>query len=152
MKRSDISQPPCYYDKYINCAADVHILQAFADSLAELKTLDLGQLNRIGEAVYAPGKWTVKDIFQHLIDVEHIPAYRSLRIGRNDQTKLPGFEESVLAANVSTASRSLERIIRELKIARQATAFFRKDFSPISKTVCGKLRNGFRKFRARRGL
>lgn len=121
MNKSDISQPPCYFDRYIKHADDVEILQAFKDSITELETLDLAKLNQIGDAVYAEDKWTIKDIFQHLIDTEHILAYRSLRIGRNDKTRLPGFEESLLAANVSTKKRNLESIVDELKLRRQVT-------------------------------
>ena len=40
---------------------------------------------------YAEGKWTIKDIIQHIIDTERIFAYRALRISRNDKTPLPGY-------------------------------------------------------------
>lgn len=129
MKKSDINQPPCYFDKYIKCAEDVAILQAFADSITELETLDLARFNAIGDKVYAKGKWTIKDIFQHLVDTEHILAYRALRIGRNDKTNLTGFDEALLAANVDTKQRSLEKIIAEMKLIRQTTALMFESFS-----------------------
>ena len=122
MKKSDINQPPCYFDKYINCVDDIEIFEAFNQSQIELENLDFEKLYQIGDAVYTEGKWTVKDIFQHLIDAEHILSYRSLRIGRNDKTELPGFDEALLAANVSTMSRSLESIVDELKLIRKTTA------------------------------
>src|SRR2546430_12004699 len=43
---------------------------------------------------YAEGKWSVKDIFCHLIDCERIYTYRTLCIARGDKTELPGFEEN----------------------------------------------------------
>lgn len=128
MKKSDIDQPPCYFDKYIAQIEDVALSQAFADSIDELETLDFDCLNKIGDGVYAPGKWTIKDIFQHLIDAEHILSYRSLRIGRNDKTALSGFDEALLAANVGTKNRSLESIVGELKILRKATALLFESF------------------------
>ena len=122
MKKSDINQPPCYFDKYLDYVEDVEIVEAFRQSLAEIDSLDWKQLNEIGDAVYPEGKWTIRDTFQHLIDVEHILAYRALRIARNDQTPLPGFDEALLAQNTSANKRSLEGLISELKVARHATA------------------------------
>ena len=129
MKKSDINQPPCYFDKYIECAEDVEILQAFDDSIKELEMLDLAKFNAIGDKVYATGKWTIKDIFQHLIDTEHILAYRALRIGRNDKTKLQGFDEQILADNVSTKNRTLQSIIEELKMRRKVTKLLFESFT-----------------------
>ena len=45
---------------------------------------------------YAEGKWTIKEIIQHIIDTERIFSYRALRISRNDQTPLPGDRKSVV--------------------------------------------------------
>lgn len=121
MKKSDINQPPCYFDKYINCIADIELFEAFKQSQIELEQLDMEKLDHIGEAVYAPGKWTVKDIVQHLIDAERVMAYRALRIGRNDQTALPGFDQDLLAANVNTRRRGLKHLVDELTLLRQTT-------------------------------
>lgn len=129
MKKSDINKPPCYFDKYINCVDDIELFEAFQQSHIELNSLDLAKFNQIGDQVYAAGKWTIKDIFQHLIDTEHILAYRALRIGRNDITNLSGFDEAVLAANVSTKDRTLESIIAELKHRRTSTRLLFESFT-----------------------
>lgn len=121
MKKSDINQPPCYFDRYINHVEDIELSEAFSQSLAELDGLDLEKLGQIGGDAYADGKWTVKDVFQHLIDGERILAYRALRIGRNDKTPLPGFDEALIAANVNTRERDLADIVDELRLVRQTT-------------------------------
>jgi len=121
MNKSDINQPPSYFDRYINYVEDIELASAFKQSLAEIDDLDLAELREIGNSVYAPGKWTTRDIFQHLIDVEHILAYRALRIARHDQTPLPGFDEAQLAMNAGAEKRSLEALVFELKAARFAT-------------------------------
>src|SRR6476469_8860821 len=43
---------------------------------------------------YAEGKWTIRDIIQHIIDAERIFAYRALRFARKDQTPLASFDEN----------------------------------------------------------
>ena len=129
MKKTEINQPPCYFDKYMNCIADIELFEALDQSQAELETLDLARFNRVGDAVYAEGKWTVRDIFQHLIDAEHILSYRALRIGRNDKSLYTGFDQDLLAANVNTTNRSLEVIVEELKLLRQVTKFMFETFT-----------------------
>lgn len=137
MKKSDINKPPCYFDKYIDCCDDLEILQAFDDSIKELETIDLATFNTVGDKVYATGKWTIKDIFQHLTDCEHILAYRALRIGRNDKAKLQGFDEQILAQNVSTENRTLASIIEEMKLRRQVTRLMFESFSDEALQIIG---------------
>ena len=121
MRKSDINQPPCYFDKYIELVEDIEISEAFKQSLAELDGLDLERFERIGNAVYEQGKWTIKEVFQHLIDAERVLSYRALRIGRNDKTLLNGFDQDMFAANIDVKNRGLESLIDELKVVRQST-------------------------------
>lgn len=78
---------------------------------------------------YAEGKWTIKDMLQHIIDSERIFAYRALRIARNDKTELPGFEEDDYANEANGSSRSIQSLLTELAIVREATLSLFKSFS-----------------------
>lgn len=78
---------------------------------------------------YAEGKWTIKDILQHLIDTERIFAYRALRIARNDQTALPGFDETAYAGATDANARHLQNLLTELSIVRQGTIHLFKSFT-----------------------
>jgi hypothetical protein len=39
------------------------------------------------------GKWSVREIFGHLVDAERVFGYRAFRIGRGDATPLASFEQ-----------------------------------------------------------
>lgn len=78
---------------------------------------------------YAEGKWTIKDILQHLIDAERIFAYRALRFARNDKTELAGFEENDYVDEANATSRSIQDLLTELAVVRQATLSLFKSFS-----------------------
>ena len=78
---------------------------------------------------YAEGKWTIKDILQHLIDAERIFAYRALRFSRNDQTPLVNFDENEYVIEANANRRSIQELLTELAVVRQATLSLFKTFS-----------------------
>lgn len=78
---------------------------------------------------YAEGKWTIKDIIQHLIDAERIFAYRALRFARNDKTDLPGFEENDYVDEANANKRSIMELLTELSAVRHATMYLFKTFN-----------------------
>lgn len=121
MKRSDINPMPAYFDRYINLVADVSLNEAMQQSLTDIDNFPLDKWTALGDNVYAPGKWTVKDILQHIIDTERIFTYRALRFSRNDKTVLPGFEENDFAEEALAKGRTLEDLIQELKTVRQSS-------------------------------
>ncbi len=98
MKKSQITTKPNYYDRYINLADDVELVDGLVATLT-LFDNHLTDLERVANNQYAPDKWTPKDIIQHVTDTERIMAYRALRIARNDNTSLPGYEEDLFAKN-----------------------------------------------------
>ncbi|TRW25733.1 DinB family protein [Flavobacterium zepuense] len=77
---------------------------------------------------YAKGKWTIKDIIQHIIDTERIFSYRALRFARNDNTPLPGYEENAYGAIANGHERKLQELLTELTIVRQGTIMLFKSF------------------------
>jgi hypothetical protein len=78
---------------------------------------------------YAEGKWTIKDIIQHIIDAERIFAYRALRFARYDTTELPGFDENSYVDQALANKRSIMELLTELSAVRHATIFLFKSFT-----------------------
>jgi uncharacterized damage-inducible protein DinB len=86
---------------------------------------------------YAEGKWTIKDIIQHIIDAERIFAYRALRISRNDQTQLAGFEENAYVENTNANARSIQTLLTEFSAVRHSNLLLFKSFSEEQLTRLG---------------
>jgi DinB superfamily len=121
MKKSDINPMPQYYDRYINLVADVELSRAFDDSVRQLERLDRNIYASLDGKTYAPGKWTVKDIIQHLTDVERIMCYRALLFARRDGTVPQGFDQNLFVANARADARPIDDLIDELISVRRAT-------------------------------
>lgn len=70
---------------------------------------------------YAPGKWSVTEMLGHVIDAERIFAYRALRIGRSDQTPLPGFDENTYVQAAEVESCNWDLLLDEFIHVRRAS-------------------------------
>ncbi len=121
MKRSDLTIHPNYYDTYMNKVADVHLMDALQQSLEQLNSIDMATLEALGDQVYAPGKWTVRDTIQHLTDSERVFNYRTLRFARNDQTPVASFDQDIFANAAGANSRPLEQVLEEARLVRQSS-------------------------------
>ena len=105
---------PAFFDRYINLAPDVDVVEALSSQATLSSVLSMEMMTSLGDYIYAPGKWTAKDIVQHLIDTERIMAYRALRFARFDSTPLPGFEEDDFAKAARASRRYHRRFIRRI--------------------------------------
>ena len=132
MKKSGINQAPTYFDRYIDLVADIELSEALKQSITELDTLDFEALNKLADYAYAEGKWTIKDIFQHLIDTERIMSYRALCFARGEKAQLPGFDEDAYAQHAPTKKRTLRSLINEFKLVHRSTIALFKSFDKKS--------------------
>ncbi len=122
MNIKDLPFLPRFFDRYIALIPGHLDLQDAFGQLSPQKVFnDTGNLLRLGDRVYAPGKWTVKDILQHCIDTERIMTYRALCISRGETVNLPGFAEDLYAENTQVAPRSVQDLLEEYETVRSAS-------------------------------
>ena len=81
------------------------------------------------EYKYDEGKWTIKEVFQHIIDTERVFMYRCLRIARQDKTPLAGFEQNDYIIPSKANSKTIEALLKEYQITRQYSIMLLKSFS-----------------------
>jgi len=126
MKRPEATEYAEFYAGYIAKVSGTDFLSVLDSERQKMLQLFSGRTERDGNFRYAPGKWTVKEVLGHIIDTERVFTYRALRIGRGDQTPLPGFEQDDFVKNGSFASRTLANLGEEFTAVRSASlALFR---------------------------
>lgn len=124
MKAKALETSPEYYKKYIALVEDKALYEIFESGGIDLYLEEIEKLEEIGDKVYAPGKWTVRQIVQHLTDTERVFAYRALRFVRNDVTALPGYDENLYAESANVNNKKLSDLLEEYQILRLSNAYF----------------------------
>jgi uncharacterized damage-inducible protein DinB len=110
-----------YFSRYISKADGMSLREAMANHSAALLSFYTGLQEAKAGYAYAPGKWTIKEVLQHVIDAERIFAYRILRIARKDKTPLPSFDENSYAENSLANNRSFDSLKEEFAAVRKST-------------------------------
>jgi uncharacterized damage-inducible protein DinB len=72
---------------------------------------------------YAEGKWTIKEVFMHIIDTERVFAYRALAAARGDETPVYRMDEELYARNVDVSKRTMADLISEFKVVRKGSEY-----------------------------
>ncbi len=121
MPKLDFSRVPSYYHKYINLVMQEDLLNAFTQNQQNLIDLLKSIPNERWDYSYAEGKWSIKELVQHLIDAERIFCYRALCFARKDTVALPGFDENAYAMNSKANQRSKEELVQELQTVQQSS-------------------------------
>lgn len=117
-----------YYGTYVNAMPDGDIVAALADQGEETFALLSALSENDGSFRYAPGKWSIRDLVQHLADSERVFAYRALRFARGDQTSLPGFDQEPYAQAAKADRRPLGELAAELRDIRRTTLALVRSF------------------------
>lgn len=86
---------------------------------------------------YQEGKWTIKEIIQHLIDTERIFSFRMLHIARQDTSPLFSFDENLYTENSDANNRHLKDLLTEFSLVRHSTLELIKSFSEKQLTQIG---------------
>lgn len=141
MPRPDLTRVPPFYHKYINLVTEDNLLAALANESKNLFQF----LDPIPESkqdyAYATGKWTLKELLQHMIDTERVFAYRALSFSRKDPNKLPGFEENDWASASNSAGRNWVDLIEEFKAVRKSTEHLFASFNEEQLNAAGLANN-----------
>lgn len=141
MPRPDLSRVAPFYHNYINQVPHDDLLQAIHelgnDFLHLVENIPVSKYDH----AYTEGKWTLKELFQHVIDTERILSYRALCIARGEAQSLPGFDENTYAANSRAASRNWNDMTEEFRLVRKASEYLFRSFNEEQLETAGTANN-----------
>jgi uncharacterized damage-inducible protein DinB len=120
-KRPQTSEYAPYYANYISQVPDGDFLEILETQQRDLTRMLQPLSDKQAEFRYQPGKWSIKETLGHINDAERIFAYRILRIGRGDQTPLPGFEQNDYIQPGNFSARKLPGLLEEFASIRGAS-------------------------------
>ncbi|TXF91443.1 DinB family protein [Neolewinella aurantiaca] len=137
-----------FYAGYVAHVGDLGIMTALNESAAQLTDYLIHvDEDRVSYA-YAPGKWTIAQSLQHIIDTERIFSTRALRIARGDQTPLPGYEQNDYADIADVSDRRFRDMIEEFRTVRSGTIALFKSFTEPDLLRMGTVSGGSASVRA----
>ena len=121
MPRPNLNRIPAWFHNYVNQVPENDLMEAMKkQSPLFIQLLEsIPVLKR--DYRYAEGKWTIKEVLQHILDAERVFAYRGLCIARKDSSSLPGFDENDYADNSKADKRNWDEMIEEFKVVRRSS-------------------------------
>lgn len=151
MKPEKGEYPP-YFQAYLDIVTETDLIEA----MNETAEADADFIREIDESMtqyaYEPGKWSVAEVIQHVIDAERVFAYRAMCIARGETVNLPGFDENEYAAKSAANGRTLEELADELETVRYASAMLFESFDDEMMMRIGTCNNNKVSVRALAGI
>jgi len=119
--RPENAETAPYYFTYIDQVAGENVLSTLERQVED----SLGFFSTIPEEKsfyrYEPGKWSIRQLLNHINDSERAFAFRALWFSRGFDTPLPGYDQNVAAAGAEADRIGWTAHIEEFRRVRLAT-------------------------------
>jgi hypothetical protein len=115
--------PGEFYRGYINLIKEEDFREAIRRNTKQFRKFLEKIPRKKYDFAYGEGKWTIREMLQHIIDSERVFTYRALTFSRKDASPLPGFDEGPWAAQAGAATRRWKDLLEEFSAVRTATDY-----------------------------
>src|SRR5947208_1540869 len=129
---------PGYFRVYLDQVKEKELTQAFTNQAVVIKDFLPSITEEKSMFAYAPGKWTLKEMLQHIIDAERVFGYRALCFARKETAVLPSFDENEYAAASQGNNRTWQSLIEEFIAVRKSHLLMYNSFTPEMLTSIGR--------------
>ncbi len=129
MKRPSENDYPLYYKGYIESVPGEDVISVLEQQLKDADSFFNSMHASKENFAYAEGKWTVKEVIGHMVDVERVMAYRALAIARAEKKHIPGFDENDYVRAGNFSERSIQSLADEFRLLRGSNIILFKSFN-----------------------
>src|SRR5512135_3336527 len=126
-----------YYFTYINQVSGDDALAAIEGQLEPSLALFATISEEKSLHRYAPEKWSIRQVLNHVSDTERAFAFRALWFARGFATPLPGFDQDVAAAGAEADRFPWAAHVEEFRRVRLATISLFRNLPPDAWTRSG---------------
>jgi uncharacterized damage-inducible protein DinB len=124
--RPDRDEAAEYYFTYIDQVPDGDVCELMAAQGREVAAEWRGVSDERSRHRYAAGKWSMRDVVNHVSDCERLFLQRAFWFARGFETPLPSFDQEVAVAAARADARGWTDLVDEFAAVRAATVpFFR---------------------------
>ena len=137
MTRPQSNEAASYYFKYIDLITSDDIVPVFKSQMGETLQFLEGISEEKSLTTYEPGKWTIRELLNHVNDGERLFLGRAFWFARGFEDALPSFEQD-LAVQAANANRtSWADLVDEFRSVRLSTISFFKNLPAEAWTRTG---------------
>ena len=127
MRRPAPDEHILYYGKYIALVREGEdVLAVLEEQPGRLEAFFAAVPEERGGFRYEPGKWSLREVVGHLVDVERVLGFRAYCFSRGEAQPLPGVDFEAYAANGEYDRRTFADLLKEFgDLRRSQAALFR---------------------------
>ena len=126
-----------YYFTYINQVAGDDPIAAIENQLAESQALFAKISEEKSLHRYAPDKWSIRQVLNHVTDTERAFAFRALWFARGFDTPLPSYDQNIAALGADADRISWSSHVEEFRAVRLSTLSLFRNMPPQAWTRSG---------------
>src|SRR4029077_10421949 len=128
--RPENSEAAPYYFTYINQVTGDNPLTTMEKQLPDALEFFAGITEKSSLHRYAPDKWNIREVLNHVTDTERAFAFRALWFARGFESPLPGYDQNIAAASAEADKITWLAHVEEFRYVRHSTISLFKNLPP----------------------
>jgi hypothetical protein len=116
-----VTHPDAYIASLLQALGSRDPMEVLAETPRTLRAAVAGLTRQQDAIPERPGKWSVRQVVQHVADSDLVGAFRFRMVLAHDAPELPGYDQDVWAQRLAYEDADVSSALREFSTLRNAT-------------------------------